>query len=196
VRVIDKVKEKTPEEIIEEDLDALEQDLRQLKVRYDQFFYGNQKLPPTMQRSQVDKRVRKFANTSMRTFLHRYRFNNLLIRYQAYSELWNRRMRTYEEGERKSVAARNLHEFNEELVARTRVSDPKGQSDQLREIYDKFIAARTERDPKKKPVSFDKFVRGVAGQAAQLRKSSGCGEIELRLVIKNDQVQLKARPGD
>jgi len=188
--------EKSPEEIIEEELEDLQQKLRQLKVRYDQFFYGNQKLPPTMLRSQVDGIFRKYANVTMRTFAHRYIFNNLLIRYQAFTELWNRRMRTYEEGDRPSVAARNLHQFKEELVARARVSDPKAESDQLREIYDKFVSARAERDSKKKTVSFDKFVRGVAGQAAQLRKSSGCAEIELRLVVKNDQVQLKARPGD
>ena len=189
-------KEKSPEEILEDDLDDLEQKLRHLKVRYDQFFYGNQKLPPTMQRSQVDGLVRKYANVSMRSFIHRYRFNNMLIRYQAYSELWNRRMRTYEEGDRPSVASRNRPELKEQLVAQARVADPRAEPHRLREIYEKFVACRAERDKNKKTVSFDKFVRGVAGQAAQLRKSSGCGEIELRLVVKNDQVQLKARPGD
>ncbi|NIM02397.1 MAG: hypothetical protein GTN89_16745, partial [Acidobacteria bacterium] len=39
-------KPKTEEEIIEEDLSALELNIRQLKVLYDQFFYGNLKQPP------------------------------------------------------------------------------------------------------------------------------------------------------
>ncbi len=81
-------------------------------------------------------------------------------------------------------------------MARTRVVDAKANPDQLREIYEKFVDSRKLGGRKKKPVSFDKFVRGINRQAAQLRKSSGCAEIELRLVIKNDQVQLKARPGN
>jgi hypothetical protein len=186
---------KSPEEIIEEDLAELELNLRQLKVRYDQFFHGNLKLPPTMLRSQVDRTIRRYGNVTMRGFAHRYRFNNLLFRYQSFCELWGRKMRLQEEGDRPGLAARSQHEVAEKLVARTRVADPKSNPDQLREIYTKFVESRKKNGQKKKPVSFDKFVRGVAGQAAQLRKSSGCAEIELRLVVKNDQVQLKARPG-
>jgi len=187
---------KTAEEIIEEELTELDHKLRQLKVRYDQFFYGNQKLPPTMLRSQVDRLIRKYANVSMRGFAHRYRFNNMLFKYQSYSELWARKMRVQEEGDRPGLAARTQHQVPEKLVARARVADPKADPDQLRDIYKKFVETRQRNGSKKKPVSFDKFVRGIAGQAAQLRKSSGCAEIELRLVVKNDEVQLKARPGN
>ncbi len=186
---------KTEEEIIEEELEDLELKLRQLKVRYDQFFHGSERLPPWSLRGQVDRLVQKYLHVTMRGFAHRYRFNNLLYRYQSYTELWARKMRTQEEGERPSVAARRQHQVSEKLVARARVADPRSDPDQLREIYDKFVESREKNGVKKKPVSFDKFVRGVAGQAAQLRKSSGCAEIELRLVVKNDEVQLKARPG-
>lgn len=187
---------KSAEEIVEEELADLEHKMRQLKVRYDQFFYGNQKLPPSMLRSQVDHLVRKYANITLRGFAQRYRFNNLLFRYQSFSELWARKMRAQEEGDRPGLAARTRHEVVEKLVARARVADPKSNPDQLREIYDKFVETREQNGERKKSVSFDKFVRGVASQAAQLRKSSGCAEIELRLVVKNDQVQLKARPGN
>jgi hypothetical protein len=187
---------KSADEIIEEELSELDHKLRQLKVRYDQFFHGNQKLPPTMLRGQVDRLVRKYANISMRGFAHRYRFNNMLYRYQSFSELWARKMRVQEEGDRPGLAARSQHQVVEKLVARARVADPKSNPDQLRDIYKKFVESRQRNGNKKKPVSFDKFVRGIAGQAAQLQKSSGCAEIELRLVVKNDEVQLKARPGN
>lgn len=188
--------QKSPDEIIEEELGEIEHKMRQLKVRYDQFFYGNQKLPPTLLRSQVEALIRKYANVTMRGFAQRFRFNTLLIRYQAYSELWTRRMRMQEEGTRPGLAARSQVEVQEQLVARARIADPRVESERLREIYEKFVACRAASGGNKKSVSFDKFVRGVAGQVAQLRKSSGCAEIELRLIVKNDEVQLKARPGD
>lgn len=187
---------KSADEIIEEDLATIELRLRQLKIEYDRFFNGGIKLPPWMLRGQVDRMVRKYANLTMRSHIHRFRFNTLVTRYHAYVELWGRKMRNQEEGDRPGLAARSRHHVAEQLVARARVAGAKAKPDQLREIYDKFVESRKARGQEKKPVSFDKFVRGINRQAAQLRKSSGCAEIELRLVIKNDQVQLKARPGN
>ena len=187
---------KSAEEIIEEELATIELRLRQLKIEYDRFFNGGLKLPPWMLRGQVDRMVRKYSNLTMRNHIHRFRFNTLVTRYHAYVELWGRKMRCQEEGDRPGLAARSRHHVAEQLVARARVAGAKANPDQLREIYDKFVESRKLRGQEKKPVSFDKFVRGINRQAAQLRKSSGCAEIELRLIIKNDQVQLKARPGN
>jgi hypothetical protein len=179
---------------IEEELSELDMKLRQLRIQYQQFFNGGMKLPPWMLRTEVDRIVRRYANTTMKSFAHRYRFNNIQSKYQSYCELWGRQMRIQEEGTRPSVAARSKPKVQEQLVARARVSDPSADPEALKEIYTRFVEARSQHG-QKKGVSFDKFVKGVAGQAAQLRKSSGCGEIELRLVVKDDQVQLKARPG-
>jgi hypothetical protein len=44
-------------------------------------------------------------------------------------------------------------------------------------------------------VGFSDFVRGVASQAKNLRKKSGCEQIELRLVVVDRKVHLRARPG-
>ena len=191
---MDKTLIQTDEPTIEEQLADLEIKLRQLRVQYQQFFNGGMKLPPTVARAEVDRIVRRFANLTLRTFAERYRFNNLQAKYQSYCELWGRQMRTQEEGERPSVAARQRVQVSEQLVARARVANPSAQQEQLKEIYSRFIEARSQHG-QKKGLSFDKFVKGVAGQAAQLQKSSGCAEIELRLVVKDDQVQLKARPG-
>jgi hypothetical protein len=38
-------------------------------------------------------------------------------------------------------------------------------------------------------------MRGVESQVQRLRRQAGCDQIELRLVVKDDKVQLKARPG-
>jgi len=186
---------KSSEEVIEEDLETLELRLRQLKIEYDRFFNGGLKLPPWMLRSQVDRLVRVYANTTMRNFAHRFRFNTIVTRYHAFVELWNRKMRLQEEGNKPGLAARDRPQVAEQLVARARVADPKANPEELRELYDKFVESRGKNGTKKKSVTFNKFVLGIAAQAAQLRKSSGCAEIELRLVVKNDQVQLKARPG-
>jgi hypothetical protein len=44
-------------------------------------------------------------------------------------------------------------------------------------------------------LSYQKFVRGISSQTERLRKESGCAEIELRVVVRDDKVQVKASPG-
>ena len=63
------------------------------------------------------------------------------------------------------------------------------------ELYDKFIEARRSQNGGKKRLAFENFVRGISNQTRRLQKESGCAEIELRVVVCDQKVQVKARPG-
>ena len=104
-----------PETAIEEELSELDVKLRQLRIQYQQFFNGGMKLPPWMLRTEIDRMVRRYANTTIKSFAHRYRFNNIQSKYQSYCELWGRQMRNQEEGARPSVAARSQPKVQEQL---------------------------------------------------------------------------------
>jgi hypothetical protein len=178
------------------DIARLESGIRQLKVQYDMFFNGALKLPPRELHAEVEKTVKRYLNASIPSYAQRFHFQALVSRFNSLSELWARNLRSQEEGYRPAPARRRSEpgEAAEDLIARCRVRDPQGDDGAMRELYDRFLAARQERGAKKGP-SFDKFVRGVAGHAERLRNSAGCDEIELRIVVEDDKVQLKARPG-
>src|SRR2546423_281751 len=82
----------------DEELDKLEEDIRKLKNRYDQFFSGIQKMPPTMQRHNVEVYIYELGKLKMRDNTRRFRYNQLLSRYNQYREMWGRKMREREEG--------------------------------------------------------------------------------------------------
>ena len=44
-------------------------------------------------------------------------------------------------------------------------------------------------------VSFSSFIRQLAARAKKIRETSGCNEIELRIIVDDNKVQLRARPG-
>lgn len=177
---------------IEADIARLETGLRQLKVQYDMFFNGALKLPPREEHAALARLVRKHMNTSMAQYAQRFHFNALVSRYNSLSEHWGKTVRTLEEGDRRAPTPTRRSE-REQLVAQCRVRDPRGDDEAMRELYKCFVEARRKAGVPKSP-TYDKFVRGVAGHADQLRKNSGCGEIELRLVVRDDKVQLKAKP--
>ena len=84
----------------DEELDRLEEDIRKLKNRYDQFFTGFQKMPPTNQRHNLEVYIFELSKQKMRDNARRFRFNQLLSRYNQYREMWGRKMREREEGPR------------------------------------------------------------------------------------------------
>src|SRR6266516_6312067 len=82
----------------DEELDKLEEDIRKLKNRYDQFFTGFQNMPPTNQRHNLEVYIYELGKQKMRDNTRRFRYNQLLSRYNQYREMWGRKMREREEG--------------------------------------------------------------------------------------------------
>lgn len=82
----------------DEELDKLEEDIRRLKSRYDQFFNGITKLPPSFERHQIEGAIHEISKQKMRDNGRRFRFTTILSRYNQYREMWGRKMREREEG--------------------------------------------------------------------------------------------------
>src|SRR6266536_4606753 len=82
----------------DEELDRLEEDIRKLKVKYEMFFMGNQKMPPQHERHLVEIYIHELGKQKMRENARRFRYNQLLSRFNQYREMWGRKMREREEG--------------------------------------------------------------------------------------------------
>src|SRR5581483_7246259 len=82
----------------DDELDKLEEDIRKLKNKYDQFFTGIQKMPPVMERHALEVYIFELGKQKMRENARRFRYNQLLSRYNQFREMWGRKMREREEG--------------------------------------------------------------------------------------------------
>jgi len=182
-----------PQHRIEADLARLEAALRELKVKYDMFFVGALKLQPLELRGEVDRIIKRHLNSPIPKYANRFHFNALVSRYNSLSELWGKTLRSVEEGDRRTRHSEDSA-VREQLIARCRVQDPRNDHETMQALYRRFQDAHRKKGQEKPTLSFDKFVRGVSNQTRSLQERSGCGEIELRLVVSNDKVQLKARP--
>ncbi|HUP44778.1 MAG TPA: MXAN_5187 C-terminal domain-containing protein [Thermoanaerobaculia bacterium] len=82
----------------DDELDKLEEDIRRLKNKYDQYFAGIQKMPPMTERRNLEGVIHDLNRQKMRDNTRRFRFSTLQGRYNQYREMWGRRMREREEG--------------------------------------------------------------------------------------------------
>ena len=179
---------------IEADIARLETRLRELKIQYDMFFNGALPREPFELRADVERLIKRHSNAPIRKYAQRFHFNSLVSRFNSLSELWSKTIRTLEEGDRPapSVAGRGN---GEKVVTTCRIHDPVKEQELLRFLHSRFVEARRKIGDANGRVPFKDFVRGVSSQAKALRDRSGCDEIELRIVVVDRTVHLKARPG-
>lgn len=180
---------------VEADIGRLDVAIRQLKIQYDMFFAGALPREPVELRAEVDKIIRRHTYTPFHKYAHRFHFNALVSRYNSLSELWGKTTRTLEEGDRKLPSSAEKLGIKEHLLARCKVADTAVDVSSLRRLHTRYVDARRRFDGESRAPSFDSFVRGIDAQLQRLRKESGCDQIELRLVQRDDKIQLKARPG-
>src|SRR5947209_18876347 len=82
----------------DDELDKLEEDIRKLKNKYDQFFAGIQKMPPSHERRMVEVYIHELSKKKIRDKTRRFRLGQTLSRFNQYREMWGRKMREREEG--------------------------------------------------------------------------------------------------
>jgi hypothetical protein len=180
-------------EEIEEDLQKLDLNIRRLRIAYEQYFGGGLKREPILLRGAVQKLIKRYSDIAMQKYQHRFMFNSLVSRYNVFCEVWGKRLRELEEGPRRTGPGQAR--ARDHLVAAHRFQDADRDHRMLRQLHAEFLQARRRSGGTRTNLSFEKFVQGVSAQVDQLKKRTGCGQVELRLVVSADhKVQLKARP--
>src|SRR5512140_1669411 len=85
-------------EVVEELLDTLDAALDRVKVIYEQYFLGIQRQPPTYLHTDVERKIREFAQLQVRNTALRYRFATLQQKFGSYNAYWRRTLRQIENG--------------------------------------------------------------------------------------------------
>src|SRR5580765_4428721 len=84
---------------VEEDLNQLERDIRQLKIEYEQYFGGGKKRPPADIEWRIETTLKRYSDRGANmNFAQRFRYGNLTQMYSKYREIFRKRMKQREEG--------------------------------------------------------------------------------------------------
>src|SRR6478735_1965482 len=83
---------------VQKDLQALASGLKQLEAEYNMFFSGRQPRPPLETRGRVAALVKKWDRGYIQSAADRFQFDTLQRRYQTFIDLWDRGLRSREEG--------------------------------------------------------------------------------------------------
>jgi hypothetical protein len=91
-------KEKLASEQLSESLDALEEELEEVKVKYEMYFIGAERMEPARRRDDLKRDIARMKNAFTRNAGFRFRIQALHARYLSYERLWLRSAREKEQG--------------------------------------------------------------------------------------------------
>ena len=90
--------QQTTSEDIAEVLKELENKVERLKVLYEQYFMGIEKMEPQVARKEVTRTMLTLQQQYIRNTALRFKFNTMLQKWQIYVTYWNRTLREIENG--------------------------------------------------------------------------------------------------
>ena len=190
-----------PDEVqeIERELQVLEAELKRLEAEYNMYFGGRLPRPPWETRKRVEGLVKRVDRMHIPNYGHKFRFNTLQARFTSFVDLWDRGLRSREEGRPGPfVAPRPVEERlpKPAVVKENRVvhvasfKDPLKEMDKLHQLYDNLAEMRRQAGQDSMP--FHKFADLVKTQVAQM-KEKGSGEVAFRVAVKDGKIALTAR---
>ncbi|MBI4480274.1 MAG: hypothetical protein HY651_09655 [Acidobacteria bacterium] len=176
----------------DEELNKLEDNLRRLKIEYDIYFNGASKRPPTDSQWRVETALKRLQDSSDMNFAQRYRFNNLAQRYSLFSELWRQRVKTREEGPRRTAAEARA-EREQPTSFRVDWRDPVKEPEKVDQLFTAFVEAKKKCGENTESLGPDAFKRFVQQKTEQLKRDFKCDQVEYVVEVEQGQVKLKAK---
>jgi len=203
---------------VEEDLNQLEKDIRQLKIEYDMYFGGGRKRPPQEIQWRAEQMVKRYSERGAdMNFSQRFRFNNLSQNLVKNMEVWRKKLKQKEEGfvqrhfgaAAKAIEAQREKEQPPEAPAAAAAgkrraavqpalyevacSDPDREPEKVQQLYSALVEAKKKAGEKTDALTLDNFQEFVRQKTKQLKKQAGTGQVEYSISMEDGQVKLKAR---
>ncbi len=192
----------------DDELDRLEEDIRKLKNKYDQFFTGLQKVPPMQERRHVENFIYEFGKQKIRDNTRRFRYNQLLTRYNQFREYWGRKMREREEGPLEFKRRQAAFEASNPTPPPPTQPQPRVTSngsdayvrvaagsngDEIRTLYKQIESAHMEAGSSP-PVTLEQLGQMVQKQSELICEKYKVTKVAFRVEMVDGKVKLKAKP--
>ncbi len=179
----------------DEILDELDQNLKRLRIEYEQFFMGQMKREPFVLKGKVQKVIIRMVNKPPRNSRQKFRFNSLNAKFQVYRQLWGRTMRQIENGtyKRDKFKAKIQAPAPGPAVTPARRAPSKSASS-VDKLHEAFLRARRQTGEGGGAPDAQALQRVVRQQMQAIRKKHGSDvKVKFKVVVENNKAKLKAQ---
>ena len=184
---------------LQNDLENLEQLIRKLEFEYDQFFGGQLRSLPLKTEGAIEQIIRAYGGRAIQNPAVRFRYTNLVARYNTFRRVWDRRVREMEEGRaigrpRKTSGRPAPPPRPRKMQRREFVAASEGKGMEMEEIFSTYKELREECGESTERLRLESFSRILAEKVEKMRSSKKCDKVEVRLRTENNKCRILVRP--
>lgn len=170
-------------------LEDLEQQLRELQIRYEKYFSGAEKLEPMKLREKVSRMLRHFSNRRIVQTDLRFKYQNLANRYHTYAAQWDRILRLMDEGKYVRQLSRAARRDSSAGETKT-----PGKSDaEVDSLYEDLVQAHHSTQNEKHPPKREQVADFLHKQKAKLRQKYGDRKMQFEVVTEGGKPKIKVK---
>ncbi|MDP2308308.1 MAG: MXAN_5187 C-terminal domain-containing protein [Pseudomonadota bacterium] len=189
-------------------LDEIEQKMFVLKIDYEKYFSGLERIEPLRERETLRRFMRDLTDQPMNNSLQRFRYQTLKSRFQSLELYWQRNLVMVERGTHPKMRfradAKKAHAPEPEAEAPALGAEQievlrKRQEAQEREeraykmVYDRYMEARGKCG-QGTDISFDAVREALRKQVRQIKSTYQCEGVKFRVVVEDGKAKVKALP--
>ena len=183
--------------------DEFERRMFLLKLNYEKYFSGIERIEPMKEREDCRRFVRDLMQESMTNTMQKHKFTSLRARYNSLELYLTRNMVMIERGTHPKMKFRaNLREQQqkdadirrEQMAERRRkFSDRQKQDLAYKTAYDKFMDAR-QKCGQSTDLSYDALKKSLNNQVRSIKSKFKCERVKFRVSIEDGKAKMKAIP--
>ncbi|MBJ6798981.1 MXAN_5187 C-terminal domain-containing protein [Geomonas propionica] len=180
---------------VAEDIAKLELDVRELVIKYEQYFFGIEKREPLRQLEAVERAVRRYQNVSIPNTSQRFKYDSLVATLSVHKQKWTRTNRLIEEGKFQRDRFRmSLHQAEKGEKQSKTNAPPPPQESQIDNVFQQYVNARLACNLPVENITKEKVAEAINRQKPALMQKYGCRDVDFVVVIEGGKPSLKARP--
>ena len=172
---------------IAHELDDMQQILKELEIRYEQYFAGIERREPANDRKNLARRIRHFVNRHIVWTDLQFRYQGLASRFMSYCQYWDRILRLMDEGK--------YHRHTAKLQRKPDTADKKAPptGNEAQQLHEQMRQARQSCGLAGDGPAQEKIASFLLEQREKIRSRYGDKPVEFSVEIHEGKPRIKAR---
>jgi len=177
---------------VPEDIDLFDRSLKELVIKYEQYFLGMERREPLKLLEEVESLSRRYTAAAISNTMLLFRYNSLKSRLVSYRQYWNRTNRLIEEGKYSRDRFKMQRHQIEKAEAPT-ASDKPAESD-ADQVFRQYLDACRSCNLPTNGLTSEKIASTLERYRGALPEKYRDSEVEFRVVIEDGKPKIKVRP--
>lgn len=185
-------------------LEEVDRRLTVLKLQYDKYFSGLERIEPLREREELRRMFRDLLSVNIANSRQRFLFQNLRARYNTMEMYFTRNLLMIERGTHPKMQFRAAMRDRQRREAEERRAEFKRRRvghDDLRaredkayaRVYERYLQAR-QQCGQSTDLDFDTVKKTLRNEVRRIKSRYRCESVKFRITIEDGKARLKAIP--